>query len=510
MFMKKLLFTVIALSLVFVAHAQDFVDNALLFSRTQPGGSARIQAIGGAQVSLGGDYSSALSNPAGLGMFNKSEATFSFAVTDAKTTSNFFGNSAEGGKTAFNIPGFSYVHRQDNAENKFQGGAFAITLSRTNNFNSALNYEGDNSESSLVDYFLQDSQGRLPDDMLFGGYDFYSLTGLAYNNYLTQDFDNNGEITYGSVLNPLPGEVRTVHQLEEIIRKGSQNQLSLSYGGNYDDTFFFGAGMGITTLRFEQNQIFQESNFRYSSDASYNPLDNYVAIESFDIQGSGVNFTFGGIYRPLDFLQVGISYVTPTMYSITDSYTASIKSQWNNFDYFGDGTVTLNSVSEEFDVPFISEYDLKTPAKTTLGITFINKRGFVTGDVEFVNYGKAKYSSNIEGESYQPENEAIKGEYANAVNYRVGAEYRHEIFRVRGGYNYQADPYINNTEVNNAIQTISGGAGVRLAKFFVDVAVIHTVGETMRIPYNPGSLPSPRAKVEYRSTNFMLTLGLPF
>ena len=54
-------------------NAQSYAESALLFSRTNPGGSARIQALGGTQVSLGGDYSSAFSNPAGLGMYNKSE-----------------------------------------------------------------------------------------------------------------------------------------------------------------------------------------------------------------------------------------------------------------------------------------------------------------------------------------------------------------------------------------------------------------------------------------------------
>ncbi len=508
--MKKLLFTTILVSASIHLFAQDFVDNALLFSRTQPGGSARIQALGGVQISLGGDYSSALSNPAGLGMYNKSEATLSMGVTNNQTTSSFFGNASDANRTTFNIPGFSYVHRQDNAKDKFQGGTIGVTFSRINNFNTTYRYEGDNDQSSLIDFFINDSQGRLPEDMLYGGYDFYSLTGLAYNNYLTQDFEDNGETVYGSVLTPLPDEVRTVHQLEEVIRKGAQSQLSVSYGGNYDDTFFFGAGMGIVITSFEQTQVFEESNFRYSLDASYNPLTYFRTNENFDIQGSGVNFSFGGIYRPLDFLQVGVSYITPTYYTFTDSYTASVEGEWNDFDYFGDGSLTLESTSEEFDVPFISEYDLRTPGKASLGVTFINKRGFISGDVEFINYGKAKYSSQFDGESYEPENDAIQQEYRNAVNYRIGAEFRHNMYRVRLGYNHQGNPYNTNTGTNIALNTLSGGAGLRFAKFFIDMAIVHAVGETLRVPYNAGNLPSPKVAIDYQSTHYMLTLGLPF
>src|SRR6478609_10190723 len=92
------------------AFSQGFVENALLFSRTKPGGSARIQAMGGAQVALGGDYSSALANPAGLGMYNRSEFTFSPAINTYNTEAEHLGTNSSNSKSVFNIPGLSYVH----------------------------------------------------------------------------------------------------------------------------------------------------------------------------------------------------------------------------------------------------------------------------------------------------------------------------------------------------------------------------------------------------------------
>ena len=65
-----------------------FIEQALLFSRQNSGGSARIQGMGGAQVALGGDFSSALSNPAGLGMYNRNE----FSITPAVSFNNARGN----------------------------------------------------------------------------------------------------------------------------------------------------------------------------------------------------------------------------------------------------------------------------------------------------------------------------------------------------------------------------------------------------------------------------------
>src|SRR4026208_296745 len=77
----------------FTAEAQSYAESALIFGRIRPGGSARIQALGGTQVSLGGDYSSAYSNPAGLGMYNRSEVTLTPAYNIAQVSSDYLGNT---------------------------------------------------------------------------------------------------------------------------------------------------------------------------------------------------------------------------------------------------------------------------------------------------------------------------------------------------------------------------------------------------------------------------------
>src|SRR6267142_848212 len=95
-------------SMLFSIHAgaQTYAEEALLSSRITPGGSARIQAMGGSQVALGGDYSSAFSNPAGLGFFNRSEATFSMGTNFYNSKSGYLGNSTSDSKSNFNVPGF--------------------------------------------------------------------------------------------------------------------------------------------------------------------------------------------------------------------------------------------------------------------------------------------------------------------------------------------------------------------------------------------------------------------
>jgi hypothetical protein len=132
--------------------AQSTSETALLFSRFNPGGSARIQGMGGVQTSLGGDYSSAFSNPAGLGMFNRSEISISPGFNTAKITSAYLDNSTTATKTNLNIPGLGFVFQSDKeGRSGFLSGAFAITLNRVNNFNQDFSYQGVNNKNSIID-----------------------------------------------------------------------------------------------------------------------------------------------------------------------------------------------------------------------------------------------------------------------------------------------------------------------------------------------------------------------
>ena len=84
-----MILSVISMSQLNQVWAQNyFIEQALLFSRQNPGGGARVQALGGAQVALGGDFSTALSNPAGLGFYNRNE----FSITPGFTAVNASGN----------------------------------------------------------------------------------------------------------------------------------------------------------------------------------------------------------------------------------------------------------------------------------------------------------------------------------------------------------------------------------------------------------------------------------
>lgn len=518
----RLSLCVILTSSSFQGWTQGFVENALLFSRTKPGGSARIQAMGGAQIALGGDFSSALSNPAGLGMYNRSEFTFSPAFNTYSTDADHLGTKSSDSKNVFNIPGLSYVHHLPVEKNVFLGGSFGVSMTRVNDFNTTFQYEGVDEISSIVDSFKEYAAGysinELPnpyEDTPLLSFDVPE--GLAYLTFLINPYseadpypspftedDYLDYTNYFSELDTLWNngveEIRTQTRSQQVNVKGAQYQWSLAYGGNFSDKLFFGASLGIATLRYTYASSYNESNFSFSESPGYDPLDNLELKEDIVIDGTGVNFTAGLIYRPISLMQIGVSIVTPTWYDLSDSYSARMIADWN-----------IRNDEDESSEPILSEYTITTPMKLSTGVAiFLGKYGFITGDAEFVNYNKAKYDSDTPGVSFNPENEDIKFYYTDVVNYRVGAELRYNIFRVRGGYNIQNNPYKETFDIDRKITTISAGAGVRLNKFFIDAAWLGSRGESSFSQYALTNGEGPVADLSNQVNSVMLTVGFTF
>jgi hypothetical protein len=483
-------------------YSQSYAETALLFSRSTPGGSARVQALGGSQIALGGDYSSALSNPAGLGMFNRSEFTFSAGLASHNTSANYVGNNSDDNRSVFNIPGLSLVLNMPQDKGGFLGGSFGISMTRTNDFNSATTYSGFNSNSSIVDYFIDQANGSTTAQFDEGASNYNTPTGLAYFNYL---------IGPTSILNP-PGpdneyftDASYPTQQEQIVTKGGANQWSISYGGNYKDKIFFGGGIGIASLNFKSQKIFTEN---FASDT----LQNLNLIENLNIKGSGLNATFGAIARPVDFFQIGVSFTTPTFYNLHENYDASMTTRWNNFDYYGDQTTILNDNSNDPAKTDIvtSDYNLTVPLKFSTGIAFISKYGFISGDLELTNPAKAKYSSTS-GLSYSSDNASIRSLYTSIVNYRFGAEFRYNIFRARAGYGVQSNAYQTSVPTNNQVSSISGGLGVRTKTFYIDFALIGSQSKQYKYqPYTFSDGSGPIVNLKRKSTTGMITLGFTF
>lgn len=494
------------------ALGQSTAETALLFSRVSNGGSARIMGMGGTSVSLGGDFSSAASNPAGLGMFNRSEFTISPAYNIATNQTNYFGNSLNDSKSNLSIPSLSFAFQNQKDRGSWISSTFAISLTRMNSFQYNMQYKGRNTHNSIGDYFADDSYGIDPSTFTS---DDMSLNRLAYDNYLIDPIYDAGNdlYFYASAAGINPDDASdTPHstQQETKATTGAQKQWSASYGLNIDDKFFLGAGVHLRSIRYENKSVYQETNFSFpNAQPGYDPINTVLLEEKLKITGSGFSATFGAIVRPIDGLQVGLSYNTPTVYTMSDVYTGRIATDWNDWPYdTGNGTIQLDQYDYATD-ELLSDYKLKTPGRLALGATyFFGKSGFISGDAEFVNFDATQYKSN---EDFEADNSWIKSLQQPTTNFRLGGEYRLKDYRFRAGASRQGDPFDEpQNDVSRVIYGVSVGAGIRKESYYVDFALNHAFGKNSYRPYTvPGNF-SPLVTINNSVSTFMVTVGLPF
>lgn len=170
----------------YVPGALSYHGQALMFSSYNYTGSARIQGLGNTQISLGGDISSALANPAGLGFYNRSEMSItpSYNVFSAKST--YHSNEINSSLGKFNIDNLGVVFnktKDDAIPGKWRGGSYAISFSKINEFNSDINYSGENPNNDILDFYVQDANIQNVDrDQLMG------ITYGAFKTHLLNEF----------------------------------------------------------------------------------------------------------------------------------------------------------------------------------------------------------------------------------------------------------------------------------------------------------------------------------
>lgn len=496
------------------SFAQGYYVDAIRFSNTQPYGSARIQALGGTSVALGADPSALISNPAGLGLYNKSEFSLTPAYNFNYTSSTLNGTDTNESLSKFSLDQITGVISQPRGGvGGWLGGSWGIGVQKINDFNNRISYNGTNPSNSLIDYFLENADG-------FSASNFpteenaFDLTTMAYYNFLISPWNvADTTLTNDIYFSDVTSFYRpTLEQHETIDTKGSQYQISFGYGGNFADVLYFGFNVGLTTLNYQSTKTYSEDNFDYTQtdSATYQPIHNFYASEKLNINGTGANFSLGLIIRPVPILRIGASMTTPTVYALNDSYETTMGAEWNNF-YFGDfidGDRVLNSTYLESAI-VQSAYTLKTPFKYSLGAAFFfGKLGFVSVDADFLDYSNVHLESSEF--SMQSDNDYIEANYSNEVNLRAGAELRISPLRLRAGYALNGVPKDNQSGLKNTSQTYSAGIGVLVNSFYADFAAIYGYKKSQYSPYLLSDYSEPVIDIAQHTLRGVLTLGFKF
>ncbi len=480
--MKKkiiILLSVILNFIFFFGFSQNETD-ALRYSQNFATGSSRFTSMGGAFGALGGDFSSLSSNPAGIGIFRKSEFSFSPSVFVSSTNTNHYGNVSFGNKSNFNFGNCGLVLTLNNGKNSgWVTTSLGFGYNRLNNFTTRISVEGANNGSSLLDLFK--GQIEKNDFSLFG-------TQLAWKAYLI-DFDSAGN-KYFTVF-PTYGET----QKKSISKSGSIGETVFSLGGNYNNKLYLGGTVGLSKVRYSEISKYSEIS---------NPKDTNIILNSFSLNenlstsGSGINFKIGMIYRLMEFIRIGGAFHSPTFYDLSDKWDANLKSDFKD------------SSSEYSSDPGQINYSLSTPFKAigSLALVF-GKIGLISCDYEFVDYSGSRLSpSGASDYSFSKENNLIAEKYVPAGNIKLGTEWKINPFSLRAGFASYGNPFssaIGNQSKNNCY---SLGLGIREEGYFLDFAYVISNTSEKYFLYSSALING--TKINQTSQSFLVTLGFRF
>lgn len=473
--MKKLYILPVLLLIAGVVSAQTTAD-IVRYTTTATTGSARVAAMGGAFGALGGDLSSLGINPAGIGVFRKSEISITPVLNVAKTKS---GGRATN-DASFQLGTFGGVVAFHNKNFDWRGFNFAINYTNLNNFNRTANQYVYNSATSYTQIWALEANNDLdwvinsPNPPAFIKFDevLNSRSMLAYNTRLINFNENNNQ--FEPTL--FKGEEKT--QRKYIKEDGYQGEYDFSFGTNYKDKLYLGMTIGIQSIRYKYKSVFTGQGVERTGNVNPYGLDKYNFGQYLETKAVGTNFKFGLIYRPLPELRIGAAIHTPTFFSMSDDYTEDMHSEF--FEPDADGYRYYDSYVE----PIYYNYDMQTPWKAVFSLaTVLFQKAIISADYEYTDYSAAKFSNGNEGEDfYEPDgsgaNDLIKSTLKKTHNFRIGAEYRfNSTFSLRGGYSYLASPYKSANvpsylKSDPKIQSASFGFGLNLGTFYFDAAYI--------------------------------------
>jgi len=476
------------------SFAQNDLD-ALRYSQTFEGGTARSLSMGGAFSSLGVDLSVLSTNPAGLAIARKAQLEFSPSLGYTTTEGIFNNNKRSDSKYNFKLNnfGFSKTYRKSGIDNGWKGFSIGLAYNKLRSFNSSSVVEGVNSTSSMLDNFMYNSDGLLPDQL--GTREYY-----AYNAYLT-DYNTNNFL-YNSPLYQNYGET----QRKVLKREGNIGEYAFSLAANYSDMVYFGMTLGIQNVYFKEESSYSELD----NNNIYPDFSSFTMREFLTTSGSGYNVKLGVIIRPIDMLRVSFAFHTPTFLNLNDTYGLTMDAEFKNPDPDG---YTSYSLDRDFDDDINSDYVLNTPAKFLTGASYIFKGiGLISVDYEYADYGTMKLdASNFD---YYNTNDYISQEYAQTHTARVGTEIiAIPGFAFRAGAVYSTSARKGISDYGNSRMAFSAGFGLSSSSFYFDLGGIYNMLKWQQYSY---SLPEdigvrpPLEKYSFNDLSIVATMGFKF
>lgn len=545
--MKKITMMALALFTVATAGAQTIYD-ATNIAQRELNGTARFVGMGGAMGALGGDISTIATNPAGIGIYRSNDAmlTFGYSITGAE--SDYVGSKFEANKYRWNFDNAGFVlSTKIGNHTPLRYVNLGFNYHRSKSFYKNMTMQGlmgsiDNQYLSQIRSMAQqatDAQDyvndRYGEQLNWDSKDIYRdndagwLGALGYQGALL--FENREEGYPDFYDAYVPSEADAYFLSRE---RGGIDQYNFNVSFNVNDRFYFGVTVGAYDVDYHKYSLYDE-NFNYTWAGDGQRYEEGYSLESFNrIHGSGYDFKFGAIIRPIEDspLRIGLAVHTPTYYKLTYTTGALLNSDMYLPDDAGNETLTKTTVDTYSALggrDMERDFKLQTPwvFNASLGYT-VGKELALGAEYEYEDYSSMKFKYPHGEEMAWETGEAdlcMKGVHT----LRLGAEFKPtSSFSLRAGYNYSSAAYKDdaikalpsnsiNTDTDfantQAMNTFTLGIGYRFSMFYADLAYKYDTYKSDFYPfYNDiNGLVTPQAtKVTNTRSKVMLTLGVRF
>jgi hypothetical protein len=513
--MKKYLLLPFLLMSTFI-YAQ-VPEDAIRYSFYPQSGTARNMAIGGVMGSLGGDINATFVNPAGLGFYKTSEFVITpgfflnnnkakFRDTDSKNTKNNIG---------FGTSGLVFGHSSGNKSGN--SSAISIAITQTANFNNEVRYTGLNNYSSFSEQFAEEfaKSGYSIDEALSTSNSPFPYTsGPALYTYLIDTVTIAGKIQVKGAPEYILDAGQALQQQMVKKTRGAINELSIGFAHNSKDKWFIGAAIGIPYVNYTSNTVYKESD---TSKNTSNYFKQFEYTDDFKTTGTGFNAKIGIIYRPRDYIRLGLAIHTPSWMFLKDAHTVNLTTEVEN------PVAAFNVNSQYFTNGQAGQakYIQSTPFKAIVSASYVfrevkdvtRQKGFISADIEYVQHRGSRFSSDNETVTdeekvyYKALNKVVKNNYKGNLNFRVGGELKFKIIMARLGFAYYSNPY-KDKELKANRMLLSGGLGYRNKGFFIDLSYIHAMSKDVNFPYRLQDRANTYATLNQQRGNIVATVGV--
>lgn len=270
--MTRLLHIVFAVcTLCSVCYTPAFAQDYARLSERTIMGSARYVGMGGAMTAIGGDPSAVMDNTAGLGLYRRPEVTLTLDYSDyfmAPQTSVVFSVPTD----KLGLDGVQFHN-------------FMVSYHRVHSFYRNGRFASDSPQPSLGALFaLTDGTIAIP--------------------YCADRYNAASEIA--------------------LVERGYVNEYGFNWAMNISNRWYWGLGLRVHSFSMSSEGDYVESFNRQNADLLpyYNSSHTTLIFN-----GAGCSLSTGIIYRPTQWLRLGLGFETPSLGTVTTNTTGRLETR---------------------------------------------------------------------------------------------------------------------------------------------------------------------------------------